>query len=120
MSKRRFFLSAAAALISIGLMHAAAHAGTVSIVNNFADAVRVGIYAGASESQVTVYAGESRNYTTFVSKSIDKIKVVNIAGGSNPVLGTYDVGNPSATNNFTVTVTAGGGVTILVSPLPTP
>lgn len=105
-------------LFSVLLFQASAEAGTVAISNKFASAVRVGIYAGSSESQVTVYPGDSRTYTTFINKSIDKINVVNTAGGTNPLLGSYTVATPSATTNYAVNVDSNGAVAVTIALLP--
>lgn len=105
-------------LFSVLLFQADAGAGTVAISNKFASTVRVGIYAGSSESQVTVYPGDSRTYTTFISKSIDKINVVNTAGGANPLLGSYTVATPSATTNYVVNVDSNGAVAVTIALIP--
>ena len=105
-------------LFSVLLFQADAGAGTVAINNKFASAVRVGIHAGSSESQVTVYPGDSRTYTTFINKSIDKINVVNTAGGANPLLGSYTVATPSATTNYAVTVDSNGAVAVTIALIP--
>ncbi len=117
--KKRYLAAVQAILLgSLLMFQASADAGTVAINNKFANAVRVGIHAGASESQVTVYAGESRTYTTFISKSIDKINVVNTAGGANPLLGSYTVPAPSATTNYAVSVDNNGAVAVTVAVIP--
>jgi len=67
---------------------------------------------------VTVYPGDSRTYTTFISKSIDKINVVNTAGGANPLLGSYTVATPSATTNYAVTVDSNGAVAVTIALIP--
>ncbi len=118
MNKKQLFYSAVAVLLAGVCGHTDADAGTVSITNNFANTVRVGIYAGASESQVTVYTAESRTYTTFATRSIDKISVVNVAGGANAPLGSYSVSNPSSTANYNVTVAPNGNVAVTPALIP--
>lgn len=102
------------ALMSGLLCHASADAGTVSIDNKFGNDIRVGIYAGVSESQVTVYRGEQRTYSSFVNKSISKINVVNLGGGANTELGSYTVATPSAATNYSVMVDSNGTVAVTV------
>ncbi len=118
MKKGYLAVGAVMMLAALLMFQATADAGTVAINNKFASAVRVGIYAGASESQVTVYPGESRTYTTFISKSIDKINVMNTAGGANPLLGSYTVPAPSASTDYTVGVDSNGAVAVTVAVIP--
>ena len=120
MTMRPILLTAATAVLSVTLISTVADAGTVSITNNFAQDVRVGIHAGASESQVTVYARESRTYATFANKSIDKLTVLNLAGGATTQPYIYTVSNPASSTNYTVTVETGGDVKVTVSLIPTP
>lgn len=94
------------------LFHVHAEAGTVFITNNFVHDIRVGIYAGVSESQVKVYKGEKRTYGSFISRSIEKIVVLNLDGGTNAQLGVHAVLHPSASTNFNVLVDGDGNVSV--------
>lgn len=122
--KRHFKLITTAAIAAFFFtaifFHARAEAGTVSITNNFVHDIRVGIYAGVSESQVKVYQGEKRTYASFISRSIEKIIVLNLDGGANAQLGVHTVPNPSASTNFNVLVDATGNVSVTEAFIPAP
>ena len=118
MKKVPVLLNVAATLLAISLFSGDAYAGVVSITNNFAKDVRAGLYAGASVSEVTVYAGNSRTYSTFANKSIDKISVVNITAGPDEQPYTYTVNNPSASTNFNVLVDTKGAVSVTPQLIP--
>ena len=98
------------------LFQAVAEAGTVSMTNNFSSTVRADIWAGTSKGSLTAYAGETRDFTFFVSKSIERIVLVNTANGATLV--SYTVNSPSATTNYKVLVDASGVAAVTVPLLP--
>lgn len=98
------------------LWQGAAEAGTVTMTNNFSNTVRADIWSGTSKGSLTAYAGETRDFTFFVSKSIEKIVVVNTASGATLV--SYTVSSPSASTNYKVLVDGSGVAAVTVSLLP--
>ena len=111
----------AALVMTFGLLflfRAPANAGTVSMTNNFSSAVRADISAGSSTGSLTAYPGETRNFPYFVSKSIDKIVVVDTANAARAPLGSYTVSSPSAAANFTIAVDTNGVAVITPALVP--
>ncbi len=117
--KSGFLQVSMAVIISVLVVfQAVAEAGTVSMTNNFSNTVRADIWSGTSKGSLTAYAGETRDFIFFVSKSIEKIVVVDTASGATLV--SYTVASPAASTNYKVLVDGSGAAAVTVSLLPQP